>query len=490
MAEDSSRFVSVAGSENVLRISRVDEKHAGRYKCIAHNVVGDDEHVTTLTVQVPPKILSSTSKVYTSIEGRDTQMTIPCEATGFPKPDITWKNNGATILIGTKYLIQDGALVIRDPKVSDSHTYSCEAKNNAGADQATFQTNIMQLPDVPEDDTKTTVPGKSINIECRILKGVPKPTIRWQFMSKDSSRYVSVAGSDNVLRISRVDEKHAGRYKCIAHNVVGDDEHVTTLTVQVPPKILSSTSKVYTSIEGRDTKMTIPCEATGFPKPDITWKNNGVNILTSTKYLIQDGALVIRDPKVSDSHTYTCEAKNNAGADQATFQVNIMQLPDVPEDDDKTTVLGKSINIECRILKGVPKPTITWQFMSKDSSRYVSVAGSDNVLRISRVDEKHAGRYKCIAHNVVGDDEHVTTLTVEFAPVITSKHSATYKGLQGDVALRIPCDVVGVPPPVITWKRNGVVITPNDHYDINNGALIIKKKKNLPRRATLRRTLA
>ncbi|XP_075982453.1 hemicentin-1-like [Anticarsia gemmatalis] len=477
MSKDSSRYVSVAGSDNVLRISRVDEKHAGRYKCIAHNVVGDDEHVTTLTVQVPPKILSSTSKVYTSIEGRDTQLIIPCEATGFPKPEIMWKNNGATILTSTKYLIQDGALVIRDPKVSDSHTYLCEAKNNAGADQATFQAYVMQLPDVPENDAQTTIKGQTTNIDCRIVKGVPKPKITWQFMSKDSSRYVSVAGSDNVLRISRVDEKHAGRYKCIAHNVVGDDEHVTTLTVQVPPKILSSTSKVYTSIEGRDTKMTIPCKATGFPKPEIAWKNNGVTILTSTKYLIQDGALVIRDPKVSDSHTYTCEAKNNAGADQATFQVNIMQLPDVPEDDTKTTVLGKSINIECRILKGVPKPTITWQFMSKDSSRYVSVAGSDNVLRISRVDEKHAGRYKCIAHNVVGDDEHVTTLTVEFAPVITSKHSATYKGLEGDVALKIPCDVVGVPPPAITWKRNGVVITPNNHYDINNGALIIKSPK-------------
>ncbi|XP_075982450.1 neural cell adhesion molecule 2-like [Anticarsia gemmatalis] len=114
---------------------------------------------------------------------------------------------------------------------------------------------------------------------CRIT-GVPKPTIRWQFMSKDSSRCVSVAGSDNVLRISRVDEKHAGRYKCIAHNVVGDDEHVTTLTVQVPPKILSSTSKAYTSIEGKDTQLTIPCEVTGLPKPDITWKNNGATILT------------------------------------------------------------------------------------------------------------------------------------------------------------------------------------------------------------------
>lgn len=56
---------------------------------------------------------------------------------------------------------------------------------------------------------------------------------------------------------------------------------------------------------------------------------------------------------------------------------------------------------------------MTWQFMDDSSAKFVSIAGSDKVLHISRVEHKHAGLYKCVAQNSVGSDEHNTTLEVQ-----------------------------------------------------------------------------
>lgn len=44
-------------------------------------------------------------------------------------------------------------------------------------------------------------------------------------------------------------------------------------------------------------------------------------------------------------------------------------------------------------------------------------------------------------------------------PRIITKSGTVFEGLEGDVALRIPCEVVGVPKPAITWKFKGAIIT-------------------------------
>lgn len=51
-------------------------------------------------------------------------------------------------------------------------------------------------------------------------------------MDKDGSNFVPVPGSDSVYRIFNVDENNAGRYKCVANNIVGYAEFNTTLIVQ------------------------------------------------------------------------------------------------------------------------------------------------------------------------------------------------------------------------------------------------------------------
>ncbi|KAJ8720963.1 hypothetical protein PYW08_006428 [Mythimna loreyi] len=62
----------------------------------------------------------------------------------------------------------------------------------------------------------------------------------------------------------------------------------------------------------------------------------------------------------------------------------------------------------------------------------------------------------------------------DYAPVIVT-NSTTVEGIEGDLALRIPCKAGGVPKPVITWKHKGATITANAKYTLEDGALVIMK---------------
>lgn len=124
--------------------------------------------------------------------------------------------------------------------------------------------------------------------------------------------------------------------------------------------------------------------------------------------------------------------------------------------------------------------------------------GDSSEYRIPRVEEKHAGNYKCVAVNDIGSNSHVTTLIVQgktifilqhsfvvienmfcfiilqmqFSlftiiwlfidkPKITTVHTAVYKSNEGADVLKMPCAATGIPKPAITWKKNGVAITPS-----------------------------
>nr|XP_021185692.2 hemicentin-1 [Helicoverpa armigera] len=468
--QTGTKFTLIPGSSNVLRITNAEEKHGGKYKCVAVNDVGRDEHITTVIIQDLPKIIRpNRSTVYMGTEG-DATLSIPCVASGLPKPTITWEINNKPLNLGTKYAINDGTLVIRHPTIDDSNSYTCVAKNDVGSVREIFKVFVRQIPEVRGVASVKGIVGKAVNIECRVHKGVPRPKITWKY-ADDGKNFIPITGSEQVLSISKVEMKHAGRYKCVAQNDVGDAEHITTLVVQEVPKILSSTSTVYKAIEG-DELLRIPCVSTGLPKPRIAWKLNGRYITSNAKYSLEDGTLVIRHPTVSDTNRYTCEATNDAGPASATFEAYIRQKPQLSGVATETVRVGHSAVIECKIIKGEPKPKISW-YIAQGASEFKKAEAHHERLQIISAEDRHSGRYKCVAENDVGNAEHVTTLVVESAPKFTSK-SKTVTAIEGDIALRIPCDVVGVPRPVITWLHKGDKITPNSKYAVEDGNLVIK----------------
>ena len=72
-------------------------------------------------------------------------------------------------------------------------------------------------------------------------------------------------------------------------------------------------------------KITLSCPADGSPRPKITWKKDGVELVPGKRYVVDDkGSLTITSAVTDDSGTFTCTAKNIAGAEEVSSSTNIL----------------------------------------------------------------------------------------------------------------------------------------------------------------------
>ena len=62
-----------------------------------------------------------------------TQLTLECLAEGSPKPKVSWAKDGEAIDSKRRVSVnEDGKVIIKNTRVSDTGTYICEAKSVIG----------------------------------------------------------------------------------------------------------------------------------------------------------------------------------------------------------------------------------------------------------------------------------------------------------------------------------------------------------------------
>lgn len=72
-------------------------------------------------------------------------------------------------------------------------------------------------------------------------------------------------------------------------------------------------------------KITLSCPTDGSPRPKITWKKDGVELVPGERYVVEDkGSLTITSALTDDSGTFTCTAKNIAGAEEVSSSIDIL----------------------------------------------------------------------------------------------------------------------------------------------------------------------
>ncbi|PFX30360.1 hemicentin-1-like isoform X2 [Stylophora pistillata] len=474
IAADADPRATVLPSGDLF-IQDIELKDAGRYVCNAENRLGRDSvQVTLILTGLTPPAITKPDKT-TIITDRGKTVKLRCPAIGNPRPTITWQKNRRPISIdGVKFKqADDGSLVISSLLPFDSGTYLCTAKNPTGQDFLILTLYVYISPEIIRPPPNLTVDvGDSILMEC-VARGFPIPRIRW-FLNKKPLPY-----NGSVIEIANLSVQHTGVYLCVAENMAGNDTATATLSVMASPSIEPMSPVKVTSERWTELK----CNASGNPKPKLTWLRQDVPIgLSNPKYLVlPSGSLRIFEVKPSDSGTYTCVASNPLGVSRQPVELFVQVPPEIIKRPENISINeGDTIILECEV-RGFPVPRITWYRNGSVVLANVSLVEITEARK-----SEHEGMYRCEAENpagnvtasawvaVKGEDQSVAqTGRPEF--VHTPQDTIVDEG----ATFVWDCTAAGKPTPFLLWAKDGQPVDQLEHITVlANNSLVIKGVKS------------
>ncbi|XP_075872115.1 hemicentin-1 isoform X2 [Nelusetta ayraudi] len=439
-----------------LHIHSTQVTDTGRYLCMATNQAGTQQKRVDLQVYVPPSIAEGRDNVTVTV---NVQTTLSCEATGIPRPAVSWAKNGRAINTDQNQnmyrLLSSGSLVVIAPSVEDTAVYECVVSNEAGEDSRSINLTVHVPPSIADEPAEIVVTRLSPVVIACTASGVPEPTIHW---SKDGTKLPTEGQGYSVLpagavEISSAELSHTGRYSCTARNAAGSTHRHVQLTVQELPVIKTHPSALDVILNN---PVTLPCRATGSPRPTISWQKEGINIPATGGVftVLPDGSLQISKASVPDSGTYICVAQNPAGTALGKTKLRV-QVPPLITSDTQTYVaaVDSSVALQCHA-DGSPSPAVTWHKDGQPLRESVRQrALSSGALQIAFVQPADTGRYTCIAANAAGTVSLEISLTVQIPPSI--HHGEQEVSVVEHSEAQLVCLAEGVPQPTLSWEKDG-----------------------------------
>ncbi|XP_048833472.1 hemicentin-1 isoform X1 [Brienomyrus brachyistius] len=475
--------VRVLRGGEVLRVASVQVEDTGRYSCLATSPAGDDDKEFLVRVHVPPNIVGERSPQDVSVL-QNRQVTLECKSDAVPPPTLTWLKNGKSLQASPRVRILSNGryLQINNAELRDRAQYTCVASNIAGNTTREFNLGVNVPPTIQEGAPVLSVKvGQPVVLECNV-SGVPTPRITWRkhgaVLAGNNPRYTLV--DNGSLHIHSAQVTDTGRYLCMATNQAGTQRKRVDLQVYVPPSIAQGPTNITVTV---NVQTTLSCEATGIPKPTVTWKKNGRLLNTDQNQnmyrLLSSGSLVVIAPTVEDTAVYECVVSNDAGLDERVISLTVQVPPSIADEATELVVTRLSPVVISCTASGVPEPILFW---SKDGVRLPKQGADFRILptgpvEIAAAELGHTGRYSCTAKNTAGTVHRHVQLTVLDPPVIQAHPSTLDVILNNPITL--PCRAVGSPRPSITWQKEGISIltTGGGVTILPNGDLQITRAK-------------
>ncbi|XP_012286670.1 peroxidasin [Orussus abietinus] len=320
--------------------------------------------------------------------------------------------------------------------------------------------------------------GETATLSCRVA-GDPKPSIKWMRNSDevplDGEHYVMK--DDGSLTISPMTENDVGEYECVASSEMGyTKSRPARAVVTVSPNIRFTEVPHSRTIKTGD-DVTLICRAEGTPSPRLSWWRDGERIETGGRTFVEDSATALRilATKDSDSGRYVCQAENENGLAEASADLRVLsQDPSLdPQDLIRFTNVplsqsvrpGEDVTLICTA-EGRPPPRLSWwrngERVREGGRTFVENSGTS--LKILAAKESDSARYVCQGENEndiaeaaadlkVGSEgtssQRVVQDPIRFTNVPLSQ------SVQSGEDVTLICTAEGLPPPRLSWWRNG-----------------------------------
>ncbi|XP_028690623.1 receptor-type tyrosine-protein phosphatase F isoform X12 [Macaca thibetana thibetana] len=290
-----------------------------------------------------------------------------CQATGEPKPRITWMKKGKKVSSQRFEVIEfdDGAgsvLRIQPLRVQrDEAIYECTATNSLGEINTSAKLSVLEEEQLPPGfpsidmgpQLKVVEKARTATMLCA-AGGNPDPEISWfkDFLPVDPAtsngriKQLRSGGSPirGALQIESSEESDQGKYECVATNSAGTrysaPANLYVRVRRVAPRFSIPPSSQEVMPGG---SVNLTCVAVGAPMPYVKWMM-GVEELTKEDEM-PVGRNVLELSNVVRSANYTCVAISSLGMIEATAQVTVKALPKPPIDLVVTETTATSVTL-------------------------------------------------------------------------------------------------------------------------------------------------
>uniref|UniRef100_A0A8K9XQP9 Protogenin B n=1 Tax=Oncorhynchus mykiss TaxID=8022 RepID=A0A8K9XQP9_ONCMY len=338
---------------------------------------------------------------------------------------------------------------------------------------------FSELSFITEPSDVVVITRDPVTLDC-VAHGQPPITIRWlrNGVRVEESERLQIL-SNGSLYIPEVrrdgEESDKGFYQCLSQNrygaILSQRSRLTITNISpfvVHPVLLEVT-------EGSVARFT--CQVNSNPPASVTWEldQSTLPLETDRITVLPNGVLQIHNVQLEDAGKYRCVATNignRVNSSEATLSPR--QTPRIVAGPQNVTVsLHHTVVLEC-IATGNPRPIISWSRAdSKPIDVYnARVLGSGNLL-ISNVKPQHNGVYICRA-STPGTRNYTNAaanLTVLEPPSMVERPESQTRPRAGTA--RFMCQAQGVPPPRITWLKNGEEVHLNGRIKMYNSKLVI-----------------
>uniref|UniRef100_A0A5F8GVH5 Receptor-type tyrosine-protein phosphatase S n=1 Tax=Monodelphis domestica TaxID=13616 RepID=A0A5F8GVH5_MONDO len=305
-----------------------------------------------------------------------------CQATGDPKPRVTWNKKGKKVNSQRFETIEfdesAGAVLriqpLRTPR--DENVYECVAQNPIG--EITVHAKLTVLR---EDQLPPGFPNIDMGPQLKVVErtrtatmlcaasGNPDPEITWfkDFLPVDpstSNGRIKQLRSESTpirgaLQIESSEETDQGKYECVASNSAGV-RYSSPANLYVRGRELRRVAPRFSILPVSHEIMpggnvNITCVAVGSPMPYVKWMQGAEDLTPEDDMPVGRNVLELTD--VKDSANYTCVAMSSLGVIEAVAQITVKSLPKAPGTPVVTENTATSI-------------TITWDSGNPDPVSY------------------------------------------------------------------------------------------------------------------------
>ncbi|XP_032724712.1 roundabout homolog 3 [Lontra canadensis] len=399
------------------RRARPDE---GVYTCVARNYLGAaaSRNASLEVAVLRDDFRQSPGNVEVAVGEPAVMECVPPR--GHPEPSVSWKKDSARLKE------EEGRITIRGGKLMMSHTlksdaglYVCVASNMAGErESGAAELVVLERPSFLRRPVNQVVLADApVDFPCE-AQGDPPPRLRWRKEDGELPTGRYEIRSDHSLRIGRVSADDEGTYTCVAENSVGRAEASGSLTVHVPPQLVTQPQD---QMAAPGESVAFQCETKGNPPPAIFWQKEGSQVLLFPSQPLQpkgrfsvspSGQLNITSVQSGDAGYYVCQAVSVAGSILAKALLEVKRassldgLPPIilQGPANQTLALGSSVWLPCRVT-GNPQPSVQWkkdgQWLQGDDLQLNLMA--NGTLYIASVQETDMGFYSCVAKSFTGE---------------------------------------------------------------------------------------